>query len=141
MKNGKRYHLRGAFDHVVLAAAGLATAGHRHTLIDRDGVTKDVEHLPWTQADAQSYLADLIGDLLDHPHGYLLPFDHLVNALAGKPPGRQYGGDVTSVLGFGPIDRIDGLAAPDDPGALAQRRLGPLVERMRGDHGLGGGDS
>jgi exodeoxyribonuclease V gamma subunit len=133
-----RYHLRGALDHLVLAAAGLATAGHRHVLLDRDGTTREVEHLPWSQADAQSYLASLIGELLDAPHGYLLPFDHLVSALAGKAPGRQYGNEVTPVLGYGPIDRTDGLAAPGDPGSIARRRLAPLVTRMRGDHSLGG---
>lgn len=133
-----RYHLRGALDHLVLAAAGLATAGHRHVLLDRDGTTREVEHQPWSQADAQSYLASLIGELLDAPHGYLLPFDHLVSALAGKAPGRQYGSEVTPTLGYGPIDRLDGLAAPSDPGVIARRRLAPLVTRMRGDHSLGG---
>jgi hypothetical protein len=78
--------------------------------------------------------------LLDAPHGYLLPFDHLVSALAGKPPSRQYG-EATPVLGYGPIDRLDGLAAPADPGAIARRRLAPLVARMTGEHSLGGGDT
>jgi exodeoxyribonuclease V gamma subunit len=133
-----RYHLRGALDHLVLAAAGLATSGHRHVLLDRDGTTREVDHQPWSQADAQGYLASLIGELLDAPHGYLLPFDHLVSALAGKAPGRQYGTEVTPALGYGPIDRLDGLAAPADPGSIARRRLSPLVTRMRGDHSLGG---
>ena len=31
------YHLRGAFDHVVLAAAGLAPDGHAHMLLDPSG--------------------------------------------------------------------------------------------------------
>jgi exodeoxyribonuclease V gamma subunit len=133
-----RYHLRGALDHVVLAAAGIATAGHRHTLLDKHGAVFEVEHEPWTQADAQAYLAGLVTELLDRPHGYLLPFDHLVDALAGKRPGRQYSSELSLVLGFGPIDRLDGLAPPDDAAAIAERRLGPLVERMRGDHKLGG---
>jgi exodeoxyribonuclease V gamma subunit len=132
-----RYHLRGALDHVVLAAAGLANQGHTHLLLDGDGTTRKVEHAPWSQADAQQYLASLIGELLDQPHGYLLPFSHLVDALARKKPSRQYG-DTTPVLGFGPINRIDGLAAPPNPADIAERRLGPLVERMEGDHSLGG---
>src|SRR5690606_25114148 len=94
--------------------------------------------LPWSEAEAREYLAMLIGELLDAPHGYLLPFDHLVAALQGKPPGRQYGSDTLPVLGYGPIDRVDGLAAPLDPGAIARRRLAPLAVRMRGDHRLGG---
>ncbi|HEY5944505.1 MAG TPA: hypothetical protein VIV40_03400, partial [Kofleriaceae bacterium] len=135
-----RYHLRGALDHVVLAAAGLANAGHAHVLLDPDGTLRKVDHAPWSKDDAKQYLASLIGELLDAPHGYLLPFSHLVDAYNGKKPSRQYG-DTTPVLGYGPIKRIDGLAAPPDPGAIAERRLGPLVERMQGDHSLGGGDS
>ncbi len=135
-----RYHLRGALDHLVLAAAGIANAGHSHVLLDRDGTARPVEHAPWSQTDAQAYLAGLVTELLDAPHGYLLPFDHLVSGLAGKPPSRQYG-ETTPVLGYGPIDRLDGLLAPHDPGAIARRRLAPLVSRMTGDHSLGGGDS
>jgi exodeoxyribonuclease V gamma subunit len=132
-----RYHLRGALDHVVLAAAGLANHGHAHVLLDRDGTVRRVEHEPWQRDEARQYLASLIGELLDAPHGYLLPFDHLVHALAGTKPGRQYG-EGTNLLGVGPITRLDGLAPPPDAAAIAERRLGPLVARMRGDHSLGG---
>jgi len=134
-----RYHLRGALDHVVLAAAGLAPAGHRHVLLDGDGGLREVEHAPWQPDEARAYLADLIGELLDAPHGYLLPFAHLQAALEGKKPSRRHG-DVTQVLGFGPIQRIDGLSAPPDAAEIAERRLAPLVERMTGDHSLGGGE-
>jgi exodeoxyribonuclease V gamma subunit len=133
-----RYHLRGALDHLVLAAAGLAREGHSHILVDKEGGTREVRHEPWTQHDAQAFLAALVGELLDEPHGYLLPLAHLSNALAGKKPSRQYG-DTMPVLGFGPIDRLDGLAAPPDPGAIARRRLEPIVARMKGDCSLGGG--
>ncbi len=133
-----RYHLRGALDHLVLAAAGLAREGHSHLLVDKDGGTREVRHEPWSQTDAQAFLAGLVGELLDEPHGYLLPLSHLSNALAGKKPSRQYG-DTMPVLGFGPIDRLDGLAAPPDPGAIARRRLEPIVVRMKGDCSLGGG--
>lgn len=133
------YHLRGAFDHLVLAAAGLANDGHVHKLLDPQGVVVEVTHDPWTQADAHAYLGALISELLDHPHGYLLPFDSLARALTGGKPQTRFHGDPTNGLGFGPIERRDGLDPPLDAPAIAQRRLGPLVQRMQGnEHGFEG---
>ena len=123
-----RYHLRGALDHVVLAAAGLAPAGHEHVLLAGDGKRLDVEHAPWTRDDARRYLAELVGELVDHPHGYLLPFDQLVRALDGE----RVAGDARNALGFGPLERTDGLGAPADAAAIAQRRFAPLASRMQG---------
>ena len=131
------YHLRGAFDHVLLAAAGIATKGHAHKLFDPKGNVAETEHTPWTQVDARGYLTGLITDLLDGVHGYLFPFEALVRALnGGKPSYRS--GDQPNVLGYGPIERADGLEAPPDAKALALRRFGPLVERMHGGHGFEG---
>ena len=129
------YHLRGAFDHVVLAAAGLAGEGHVHRLIDDRGNVCEVEHAAWTARDAHAYLAGLITELLDAPHGYLLPFEALARALQGARPAPRFT-DLTGGLGYGPIDRGDGLAPPADAAQIARRRLLPLVERMRGDHGF-----
>jgi hypothetical protein len=124
-----RYHLRGALDHVLLAAAGKANSGHEHLLIDREGKTELVVHAPWSAADAREYLVALVEDLLDGVHGYLLPFDSLEKSLRGATVSKIYG-DPTSGLGYGPIDRLDGLAHPTDAVAIAQRRLGPLARRM-----------
>jgi exodeoxyribonuclease V gamma subunit len=129
------YHLRGAFDHLMLAAAGLATRGHLHRVIDDRGTVCEVEHDPWTAGDARGYLAGIITELLDVPHGYLLPFEALAKALQGARPPNYYG-DPTGGLGYGPIDRGDGLDRPADAAQLARRRLLPLVERMHGDHGF-----
>lgn len=130
------YHLRGALDHVVLAAAGLAPEGHAHRLLADDGAVVEVHHTPWAVAEARAYLAELVADLVDHSHGYLLPFEALAKALVGGKPSLRYG-DPTGGLGYGPIERRDGLEPPDDPMALAVRRLRPLVERMLGgDHGF-----
>ncbi|HEV7558692.1 MAG TPA: exodeoxyribonuclease V subunit gamma, partial [Kofleriaceae bacterium] len=125
-------HLRGAFDHVLLAAAGLAPAGHSHIILDAKGGMLRVDHEPWKQADARGYLGELVGELFDLPHGYLLPFEALARVLAGEKP-RTYA-DRTNGLGYGPIERRDGLAAPPDATAIAMRRLAPLVAKMRGDH-------
>jgi hypothetical protein len=77
----------------------------------------------------------MIGELLDRPHGYLLPFESLAKALQGGRPSPRFT-DPTVGLGYGPIDRGDGLELPADPVAIARRRLLPLVERMHGDHGF-----
>jgi exodeoxyribonuclease V gamma subunit len=135
LEKRSHYHLRGAFDHLMLAAAGLANAGHGHRLIDDRGEVCDIQHAPWTVADARAYLAGLIGELLDAPHGYLLPFEALAKGLhGGKPP--SWSSDPTRGLGYGPIERGDGLDPPGDAAAIARRRLRPLVERMHGDHGF-----
>jgi hypothetical protein len=136
LEKRSHYHLRGAFDHLLLAAAGIAgDGGHVHRLIDDRGELCEVEHAAWIPGDARAYLAGLIGELLDAPHGYLLPFEALVKALQGGRPVARFG-DPTSGLGYGPIDRGDGLAPPADAAQIARRRLLPLVERMRGDHGF-----
>jgi len=131
------YHLRAAFDHLVLAASGIANAGHAHFLLDPKGRVSRIVHSGWSQRDAQEYLGGLARELLDQPHGYLLPFDALAKALGGKPSNRTYG-DPTHGLGYGPIERRDGLAllSPIEAIAIAQRRLLPLVEHMHGDHGF-----
>jgi exodeoxyribonuclease V gamma subunit len=129
------YHLRGALDHLVLAAAGLAPAGHAHVLLDSEGAARRVEHRPWAPEEAREYLTSLARELVESSHGYLLPFEALAKALGGgKPPARY--GDPTGGLGYGPIERRDGLDPPGDAAAIAQRRLRPLVEHMLGDHGF-----
>ncbi len=140
-EKASRHHLRGALDHVVLAAAGLAPEGHDHVLLSPTGTARRVSHEPWTPADARGYLVMLVRELVDNPHGYLLPFDALRRALEGRTASvTKQRRDVFPSLGFGPIERADGLAAATDAVAIAKRRLGPLAERMRGDHSFGGGD-
>ncbi|MFT3693602.1 MAG: exodeoxyribonuclease V subunit gamma [Kofleriaceae bacterium] len=131
-----RHHLRGALDHVVLAAAGLAPNGHEHILLHPAGTAKRVVHDPWPQELAHAYLVELVTDLLDRAHGYLLPYDVLRRALEGRAPwtsGVAKQMDISLALGFGPIDKPYGLELPPDFAAMAKSRLGPLAERMHGD--------
>jgi exodeoxyribonuclease V gamma subunit len=129
------YHLRGALDHLVLAAAELAPAGHAHILLDREGEALRVDHAPWSPAEARGFLADLVRELLDAPHGYVLPWDQLVRVLEDKAP--EIDSDPNRALRFGPVRRLDGLDLPADAADIAERRLRPLVERMSGDSTIG----
>ncbi len=129
-----RHHLRGALDHVVLAAAGLAPNGHEHFLLHPVGSARRVVHEPWAQADARAYLIELVRDLLDRAHGYLLPFDVLRRSLGARDPwGHSPQRDPTGGLGYGPIAKPYGLELPIELSAFAKSRLGPLAERMTGD--------
>jgi exodeoxyribonuclease V gamma subunit len=129
------HHLRGALDHVVLAAAGLAPSGHAHVLLDPEGKALRVSHAPWQPEAAREFLAGLVRELLDQPHGYVLPFDQLVAAYEGKDV--KLDREPTRSLRFGPVRRIDGLAIAEDAAAIAERRLGPLAERWSGDCSIG----
>ncbi len=129
-----RHHLRGALDHVVLAAAGIAANGHEHILLHPVGTARRVVHEPWTQTDARAYLIELVRDLLDHSHGYILPFDVLRRSLGARDPwGHSPQRDPTGGLGYGPIAKPYGLELPAELAAFAKSRLGPLAERMTGD--------
>ena len=137
-----RHHLRGALDHVVLAAAGIAKHGHEHVLLHPMGTARRVAHDPWPEQDARAYLTALVRELLDRSHGYLLPFDILRRSLESRDPKWRYTvmRDPTGGLGFGPIDKPYGLELPADMTAMARARLGPLAARMHGDINLGAGD-
>lgn len=133
----EREHLRGAFDNLLLAAAGLVETGHCHVIIDGQGKTERVEHEGWRQDEARGYLTALATELFGAPHGYVLTLQQLRDALRGRSvraqriTGTRYD---DQLLGYGPIRRGDGLGEPVSIEALASRRLGPLVSRMRGDH-------
>jgi len=136
--NTSRHHLRGALDHVILAAAGMAPNGHEHVLLHPAGPARRVVHEPWHEREARDYLIELVRDLLDRAHGYLLPFDALRRSLENRDPFGRNQNDPTGGLGFGPIDKPYGLDLPVDIVAMAKSRLGPLAVRMHGDVKLGG---
>ena len=135
-----RHHLRGALDHVVLAAAGLAQAGHEHVLLQPSGPARRVVHAPWTQEDARAYLIELVRDLVERAHGYLMPFDVMRRALNNRDPWNRMAKqqDPTGGLGYGPIVQPYGLELPGELAEMAKRRLGPIAERMTGDVKFGG---
>ncbi len=121
-----KYHLRGALDHVLLAAAGLAPAGHAHVLVAGEGKAREGEHAPWTETDARAYLAAIATELFDDSHGYLLPYETLARLASGKDAAIK----IERAHGFGPIESAYGLDLPGEALAIAQRRLGPLSSRF-----------
>ncbi|MEZ4365939.1 MAG: hypothetical protein R2939_06585 [Kofleriaceae bacterium] len=127
-----RYHLRAAVDHLCLAAAGpLADVPHQHHLLSGDGTITTIEHAPWSMADARAHLTELCRSLLDDTHGYVWPLDVATKAAFGEVAEVKL---IERALGFGPIQRTDGLAPPaaDDALAWAATRLRPVLERLRG---------
>jgi exodeoxyribonuclease V gamma subunit len=125
------YHLRGALHHVIMAAAGLTPdREHTHHVLVGDGSTHAITHDPWSVAEAQAYLARLLGELFGEDHAYLLPLDVALGALGGRPA-EALRHDHKE---YGPVDSFDGLAlpGPERQLELATRRLGPLVARARG---------
>ncbi len=138
-------HLRGMIDHLLLSVVAeqnpeLAHHSHRHTVIDNNGKAKSVEHAPWPPGAAQAFVGAMLSELLDQDHAYLLPFEQLRNALIGKTKSgtSKKTGEFDTSLGYGPVTSDDGLLRGDAVAAgaqaIAQRRLGPFVERMTGDH-------
>ncbi len=121
-----KYHLRGALDHVLLAAAGLAPAGHAHVLVAGEGKARAGEHAAWTETDARAYLAAIATELFDASHGYLLPYDSLARLASGKDAAIK----AERAHGFGPIESAYGLDLPGDALEIALRRLGPLSSRF-----------
>lgn len=123
------HRLRNGIDHLVLAAADLAS-GAREGLVLGEKI--DVRRLaPWTRADAVAHLTTLVGELLGGPHAYYLTLYLAKNALRGsdlrKPTPNP--SDPMPPLGWGPLDRDPGLVIPGDAAAIARRRLAPLLDR------------
>ena len=142
-------HLRGMIDHVMLSIVAeqsdaLEHRTHHHLVIDHEGNLCQVEHALWPRGAAQEFVVAMLTELLTQDHAYVLPFDQLNGALAGKPSrgagGRMQDNHVPA-LGYGPVTNDVGLrrGATVAAGAaqIAQRRLAPLVALMTGDHKLG----
>ena len=126
-----RHVLRAAFDHVVMAAAGLADLGFNHLILCEDE-PDECRHERWSQADAGGHLALLLHDLFAEGHGYLMSLDMAVAALGDKPIKIDQPGDFTpGSIGYGPLPHRDDFEAADDARGLAVRRLQPLWQRMK----------
>ncbi|MEZ4399734.1 MAG: exodeoxyribonuclease V subunit gamma [Kofleriaceae bacterium] len=125
-----RFALRAALEHVVLAAAGVATTGWRHLVLAKDGSERR-HHQAWAAVDAQAYLSALCGELLGGSHDYLLSLDmaHAVierKTVKVEPPSERGPGS----LGFGPLRPRDHRAPVPDLDAVVDRRYRPLLERI-----------
>ena len=125
--------LRPCIDHVALAAAGRFQFGSRHLILDKEGA-HPAKHERWTPADARAYLTSLVGDLLSRGHEYLLHVDMSSASLDGKSTTPRAGGDDhPGAFGYGPMPPRDDLQPPPplELAAMAQRRLGPLKQRLK----------
>jgi exodeoxyribonuclease V gamma subunit len=121
------HRLRHALDHLLLAAADVATGAREGLVL---GEAPDVRRLaPWRPDEARAHLAILAADLLGGPHAYVLPYATARSALAG-PPRRPRRDGVIPELGWGPLERATGLDVPADAAAIARRRLAPILDRI-----------
>ena len=113
-RRSRRHHLRGALDHLVLAAAGLATAGHAHVLLDPEGAcaarsTTRRGRRPmrartsprWSASCSTSRTAICCRSITSSMRS------------TGKPPRRSYG-DATPAARLRP-DRAASTASPRRP--------------------------
>ncbi|GAB4527740.1 MAG: hypothetical protein Tsb0020_45130 [Haliangiales bacterium] len=134
----KKYLLRGFLDHVALSAAGHSgDRAHAITVLSTGQRSQRYQLDPFSQEQARAYLGALIAELLGGPHEYLLPCE-AVFAWQNKPDTplahtievRRDTARGMSCL-YGPVARIDNLSPPRDAEAMAERRFGPLFERLR----------
>lgn len=128
-----RHVLRAAIDHVALAAAGRFRFGSRHLILDKDGAHA-ARHERWEPDDARAYLTNLVTDLLSGGHDYLMSVEMSQSILEGKKPRVEDPKDGRpGSIGYGPMPPRDDLEAPsdEDAEAMAHRRLGPLVSRIK----------
>jgi exodeoxyribonuclease V gamma subunit len=123
----KAHHLRCAFQHLILAAAGVTPDREGSTLLLADEPRiSELAHAQWSQAEALAHLGVLLADLLGRPHAYDLPAEALIAALSDKVIRSRGDRDHD----FGPIYRSHRLGVPDDATALAERRARPLIDRL-----------
>jgi exodeoxyribonuclease V gamma subunit len=142
-------HVRGMIDHLLLSVVAeqfgsVQHRGHRHVVIDSDGVVSNVTHAAWPAGEASKFLGSMVSELLTQDHAYVLPFDQMRQARAGKPASGARGiGD--SPLGFGPVVSEAGLLTGDAvvamAPAVAARRLSPMADLMSGDHKMAAADA
>lgn len=133
-KPGRRRLLRGLIDHLVLAAAGrirepiaaITTIGPEESArVELDAVDR---------AGACQQLAVIAGDLFTGVHDYLLPGDAILDSyLEGRELAAALRRASDRVPPWAPGWRERGdFAIPEDAAAIAGRRLGPVLERIRG---------
>ncbi|HUQ01909.1 MAG TPA: exodeoxyribonuclease V subunit gamma [Kofleriaceae bacterium] len=130
-----RHVLRAAMDHVALAAAGRFRFGSKHLILDKDGA-HPARHERWEQDEARAYLTRLVTDLLGGGHDYLMSVEMSQSILDGKKMRVEDPKDGRpGSIGYGPMAPRDDLEAPSDveAEAMAQRRLAPLVSRIKED--------
>ncbi len=130
-----KHAIRGAFDHVVLCAAGqLAPEPHLVTVLSDESVEQH-RFQRWQPEEARDYLAMLATELLGSTHEYLLPIEVVLKWEKGR--GSSLRADIAAVASsqqrcsddYGPVSRRDQLQPPRDAEEMALRRLEPILQR------------
>ena len=123
--------LRAAIDHVVLAAAGVATTGWKHLILADDKIERRA-HAAWTTDDARAYLTALVGELYGSSHDYLLSLEMAMAILTGKEPPKPEGPKEgrPGTIGYGPLRHRPDRVVVDDLRDVVARRYQPWYGRI-----------
>lgn len=133
-KLGRRRLLRGLIDHLLLAAAHRCSDPVARITTVGPNETTRVELDAFDAEAATEQLAIIAGDLYDGVHDYLLPGDAVLDAYLD---GRELAVALRRRAASRPPpwaadwrDRGD-FAIPESAAELAERRFGPMLERLR----------
>lgn len=138
----EKHLLVGYLDHALLSASGVLTDAERFAVIVIPGTrSKSAQRLdfaPLSVQAARAWLSTLVTELLSGRHDYLLPIEAVLSARLADPP-KPVAETVTQLIDNtwsscssrrGPVRRFAQLSPPPDAEAVADRRLGPLLQAL-----------
>jgi exodeoxyribonuclease V gamma subunit len=132
--------LRGFFDQVVLSAATTMPPVPYHGMVNAADTLQVTSFGPISQAEATTYLQELVSDLLGAPHPYLLPVEAVLRFQ--QPRNDRPLSDIVQALRdnprshyssrYGPVPFPERYEAPSQADAerMMARRFGLFFERQ-----------